>query len=308
MRLIHLQNDTYAAVIDLDCGANCINLTYLPTQAHLLREQADPTAEPDNPCLYGMPILFPVNRISGGSFDFDGRTYTFPVNEPATGCHLHGTLHSTRFTLEEADDTHAVCVYTAEAGEYLTFPHAFTITMTYRLTEGGMTHTVAVANRSAARMPCLLGFHTTFNALPSPHSRPEDIRVQVEIAEEYARDMRTCLPTGEKPAFDAVSTALNAGEFCPIGRPISRHYRARPGGRMVLRDAGQGLSVVYTPDPALGFRLIYNGPADGYICLEPQTALANSPKSPFSRAEAGFGWLEPGETRTYVSEICAATK
>ena len=29
--------------------------------------------------LYGMPILFPVNRIENGIFDFEGRHYVFPI-------------------------------------------------------------------------------------------------------------------------------------------------------------------------------------------------------------------------------------
>jgi len=307
MRFVHLQSSAYTAVVDLARGANCVSLCHRPTGAHLLRELPTLTAEPDNPFLYGMPILFPANRISGGSFDFDGRTYTFPINEPATGCHLHGELHGMPFVLAEVTEERAVCVYTAEAGEYLAFPHAFTIKMTYHLTDRGMTHTVTVMNCSTERMPCLLGFHTTFNALPLPDSRAEDIRVLVEIGEEYARDMHTCLPTGDRPAFDAVSTALASGEFCPMGQPISRHYRAGGGEQMHLRDCRQGVTVCYLPDHALGFRMIYNGNADGFICLEPQIALVNSPNSPIDRTEAGFDWLEPGETRTFVSEISLKT-
>lgn len=307
MRFIHLQSSAYTAVIDLERGANCVSLRHRPTDARLLRELPDPPTEPDNPFLYGMPILFPVNRISGGCFTFDGRTYTFPINEPATGCHLHGALNGMPFALTESGKGYAICRYAAEAGAYLGFPHAFAVTAEYRLTDDGMLHTVTVSNRSAERMPCLLGFHTTFNALPFPDSRPEDIRVQVDIAEEYARDMRTYLPTGEKPPFDALSAALADGSFCPIGQPISRHYRACPGGRMVLRDTRLGLTVIYAPDPGLVFRLIYNGAADGFICLEPQTPLANSPNSPVPRDEAGFDWIAPGEGRTFRSTIGVST-
>ncbi|MBQ3126697.1 MAG: aldose 1-epimerase [Clostridia bacterium] len=300
MSRIHLRSSAYTATLDLDHGANCISLRHIPTGATILRE---PPAEPDSLFLYGLPILFPVNRISGGQFDFDGRTYTFPINEPATGCHLHGTLSQLPFVPTAMDDAAITCLFSAESGEYLGFPHAFSIGISYALTDDELVHIVTVTNRSAERMPCLLGFHTTFNAIPFPDSCPADMRVQADIAEEYARDMHNYLPNGEKPPLDALSTALAAGTLCPIGQPISRHYRAAPNGRMRLYDVRQGLSVVYAPDPALGFRLIYNGTADGYICLEPQIALANSPNAPISREEAGFAWLEPYEHRSFRSTI-----
>lgn len=289
----------YTAKINLHRGANCISLHNEKYGAVILRE---PGEELDNPYLYGMPILFPVNRISGGAFSFEGRDYRFPVNEPATGCHLHGMLHETAFSLLEKRENKVSCLYRAGEGHpYLRFPHSFEIRMDYELSENGLLHTTQVTNGSDTNMPVLLGFHTTFNARFCPGDG--DIRVRAKIGEEYARNMKNYLPTGEKPSFDAVSLALDAGAFDPFSAPISRHYRSRADGKMVIYDKGNDLSVVYENDEKMGFRLIYNGNADGYICLEPQTSLANSPNSPISREEAGFGWIEPGQTRTYVSRI-----
>ena len=127
--------------------------------------------------------------------------------------------------------------------------------------------------------------------------------MQAQIAEEYARNMKTYLPTGEKPAFDSVSNALNTGTFDPCSDPTSRHYRSTPGGRMVLYDGEKDLSVVYENDEKFRFRLIYNGDASGYICLEPQTCLANCPNAPVSREEAGFACVAPGASETYLSKI-----
>ena len=81
--LEHIRAGDYTATIDLSAGANCIRLRNEKYGAALLRE---PPENPDNPYLYGMPVLFPVNRISGGRFRFQGREYVFPINEPATGC------------------------------------------------------------------------------------------------------------------------------------------------------------------------------------------------------------------------------
>ena len=120
--------DWYAE-IDLLHGANCISLRNKKYNAEILREPPI-SVELDNPYLYGMPILFPVNRIEGGRFTFEGRDYIFPINEPRTGCHLHGELHKTRFELIENTESSALCRYRAARGEYLGFPHDFEITLT----------------------------------------------------------------------------------------------------------------------------------------------------------------------------------
>ncbi|MBQ9112642.1 MAG: aldose 1-epimerase [Clostridia bacterium] len=301
MKTAEIACGDYSALINLSRGANCISLINKKYGAHILREPTCGDGEPDNPYLYGMPILFPVNRISGGSFEFEGRIYRFPVNEPDTGCHLHGELHRTEFDLLELSKERVLCRYRADRDDpYLSFPHEFEIRMEYSLAEDGLTHRTEVINHSEHNMPCMLGFHTTFNSL---FAGDGDVRVRVDIAEEYERNMQSYLPTGRKLAFDNVTSQLTEGQFSPFGTPISRHYRMGGEGIMTLTNYDKGLRVVYENDDKYTFRLIYNGNADGYICLEPQTCLANAPNSPFGRTEAGFDVIEPRKSKTYISKI-----
>lgn len=299
---IALKHGDLSAVIDLAHGANCISLRNASYDARLLREPPK-SRKLDNPYLYGMPILFPVNRIENGSFSFEGRRYVFPINEPATSCHLHGELHKTAFEAAEITPDKIRCRYAATKDRpYLTFPHEFEIVTEYELKDDGFYHTVTVSNLSKQDMPLFLGFHTTFNTLFKAGSRPENIRVFADISEEYERNMEVnYLPTGKKPVFDAVSRSLSEGTYVPFEEKASRHYRGR--GIMSITDLESGIRMVYENDPKYGFRLIYNGGADGYICLEPQTCLANCQNSPFSREEAGFDFLRPGESKTYRSRI-----
>ena len=299
---IEIAHGDWSAVIDTEHGANCIRLRNEKYGAKLLREP--PTGhELDNPYLYGMPILFPVNRIENGSFEFEGRKYVFPINESATSCHLHGELHRTAFELTEKSDSKIKCRYTATKNRpYLSFPHDFEIVMEYELKDDGFYHTVTVSNLSAQNMPLFLGFHTTFNTLFAKGSRSENIRVFANISEEYERNMEVnYLPTGVKPSFDAVSTALSEGTYKPFEKKASRHYRGQ--GIMSITDIDKSLRIVYKNDEKYGFRLIYNGGSDGYVCLEPQTCLANCQNSPFSREEGGFDFLQVGESKTYRSRM-----
>lgn len=299
---ISIGRGDWSAVIDVEHGANCISLGNEKYGGKLLREPPM-GQELDNPYLYGMPILFPVNRIESGSFEFEGRKYVFPINEPATNCHLHGELHKTGFELTNKTDSKITCRYVAAKDTpYLCFPHEFEIVMEYELKDDGFYHTVTVIHLSELNMPLFLGFHTTFNTLFTKNSKAEDIRVFANISEEYERNMEVnYLPTGIKPPFDAVSTSLSDGTYKPFAGKISRHYRGK--GQMWITDIGNNLRVVYENDEKYGFRLIYNGGSDGYICLEPQTCLANCQNSPFPREEGGFDFLQAGESKTYRSRI-----
>ena len=298
MTLYTLKNGSFTAVINLSRGANCISLRQEALGACLLRE---PTyAEGEHPFLYGMPLLFPVNRISGGGFTFEGRDYRFPINEESTGCHLHGVLHAHPFSLIEGDGTYAVCLCHVDGSElYPSFPHTFEIRITYRLEADGLTQLTEITNLSDTAMPCLIGYHTTFCV---PFIRGGEVRVTAQLSQEYARGA-DYLPTGEIPEPDEVMRALTTDGFDPLSRPISRHCRAGGTGRMVLEDIRHGQRVVYENDEAWRFRLIYNGDADGFLCLEPQNCMVDAPNNVFGRKRSGFDAIEPGAKRCFRSAI-----
>ena len=107
MQIITIKSGGYEAKINASRGANCISLTYPEKGVSVLREP-DYSAPLDNPYLYGMPVLFPQNRISGGKFEFEGRVYDFGINEPNTGCFIHGTLHEKPFEVVEVGEDYAL--------------------------------------------------------------------------------------------------------------------------------------------------------------------------------------------------------
>ena len=299
--LIRISGGGYCATVNVSRGANCISLRH-ECGASLLREPKDPD-KLDNPFLYGMPVLFPVNRISGGKFVFEGRQYSFPINEPATGCHLHGFLHETPFCVTAKSVNAVTCLCRVEENTlYPGFPHAFTIEISYQLNEKGLTHTVSVTNLSQKNMPCLLGFHTTF-LTDFCRAGIGQTRLRMGIGTEYARNMKNYLPTGETPQWDRVSQAISDGTWDPTSTVASRHYATDGGSTTVLYHQKADMSLVYRSDKKFPFRLLYNGNADEFVCAEPQTSLANSPNGPFSRKEGGFTWLEPGARVTYTSQI-----
>ena len=293
MKLIKIAAGKYAAVINLSRGANAISLRY--GELPILREPPSFDEKPDSDYLYGMPLLFPVNRIEGGEFTFEGRKYSFGINEKKTRCYIHGTVHSRDFQLIKSTESSVKAALYSEKGEiYEGFPHAFGIELTYSLSESGLDIICEVFNRSDENMPSLIGYHTTFNTLLG-----ENTLARVPIKREFERNMSVYLPNGIMPDPDSVTIRLNDGSFCPLGEPISRHYLADDGN---ITLEGGNIKMVYENCPELSYRLIYNGAADGYICLEPQNCLINGVNKEIGGAKK-YDIIPPHSSIVYTSKI-----
>lgn len=300
MRIEELRNADWTAQINVSRGGNCISLRNVKLDCCILREPVY-EKELDNPFLYGMPILFPVNRILDGRFEFEGRVYEFPINEPARNCFLHGTLHESEFKVLEKEKHRILLSYKQEKYLYHNFPHAFEVRMEYVLESDGMIQRTSIHNLSEENMPVFLGFHTTFQIPFKSDGKVEDYRIKVECDEEYERNEENRIPTGRILIHDGVTKSLSDGVFIP-NRKLSRHYRAKENGIMSIADLKNDITVLYKNDELLRYRLIY-GEGGSFICLEPQNCLVNCPNAPFKREESGFAYVPPGEHQVYCSEI-----
>ncbi|MBO7214246.1 MAG: aldose 1-epimerase, partial [Clostridia bacterium] len=255
----------------------------------------------DNPYLYGAPLLFPVNRISGGKFKFENREYVFPINEEKTNCHLHGVLHETPFNVDNFTKNSVVLSYTATKSKpYLQFLNEFKVTVKYKLLKSGIKIETKFKNLSNFNMPIMFGYHTTFNSKFKSDANPV---VKASVSVEIEREMTNYLPTGKTPSFDEVSSSLNNGSFNPLSKPISRHYKCKNNGKIAIFDKNSNLTVLYKNSKNLNFRLIYNGDASEYICLEPQNVMANAINSPFNSDFAGVRYIKPNKTAVFKSQI-----
>ena len=299
--IMEINNGEYRARINLSEGANCICLESKAFGADILR-QPNYSVGIDNPFLYGIPILFPVNRISGGKFIFENREYAFPINEPETGCHLHGELYKKKFILSEKTESSAVCIYSS-LRERNGFPHRYSVVLKYNLLENGLLITTEIINNSSLNMPVLLGFHTTLNIPFLKGSGPNNIFVSAEIGDEIERDGKTYLSTGKIITDSRVNRLFNSGKFKPCNEKISLHYKANKGGKIIITDTVNNASIIYENDSKFGWRLFYNGNADEYICLEPQSCMVDCKNSGFPDSYTGFDYIEPFSKKAYFSSI-----
>ena len=185
-----LNNGFFHAVVVPEIGGNVISLRHLASGTELLREPANLEELAKFPEQFGLPVLFPPNRIRDGEFTFEGRHCRLPITETAMNNHLHGLAVGKKWEVVSADQNaiELKFVFSPESPEYEGFPFAFTLKRNLMLTSYGLTDQMTVTNDGQWNMPLGLGYHSTFPA------KPAEIRLsagpdQLEIGDRF-------LPTG----------------------------------------------------------------------------------------------------------------
>ena len=299
---VHLDAHGFTAEILPEAGGNLFSLRHKATGRTLLREPHRTEELFHSPERFGIPILFPPNRVEGGAFFFEGRVCRLPINLPAQNLHLHGLAVSKTWILKKKDASSAELEFhfTPESPEYEGFPFACTIKRKYELTESGLRDTVSIRNNGEYNMPLGLGFHTAFPA--------EDVSVRLGTADhEIEIDPKTFLPTGRCLEWNSTDPRK---PFTPFGKKIGFHTAQR---EISLEDGtilhGAELqypegTLKYHTDEKFSFWYTWNaGGLNDFLCLEPVSWMANALNLPIPASRAGVRKLSPGETITFVSTL-----
>ena len=286
---VQIENENYIAEFSARYGGNCYRLFYKKSGKEILRTPPSEQLLNKEIYLYGNPILFPPNRIRGGRFTFEDREYVFPINEPQTGCHIHGQLYKTPFTVVGQTPTEVCFAYAAKAGEYLSFPHAFTIKRRYRLAADGLHEWVETTNHSSQNMPFMLAFHTTFNLWDT-----ERATLFLPVGREQVRDERF-LPTLEYVGGREREDGLNSGTFL-IGRhAISALYESK-GVCAEIACMRQEQKIVYEADTRYAYRMLWRKEGADFVVIEPQTCAIDCFHLEKKAEEKGLIVIGAGET------------
>lgn len=176
------------------------------------------------------------------------------MNEPQTGCFIHGNLLNLPFAKKQISQSEIEFTYSAKKGEYLGFPHDFTVRRHYKLGENGLEEYTTVINDGVCEMPVMLAYHTTFNL--DFYGDMQNVKLQVPVTQEYLRD-KNFLPTGETAYGRPRDLALANGEFVPAKQPFSAFYKAND--KTVALFKGAGASVYYEAESIFGYRMLYRG-------------------------------------------------
>lgn len=300
MHLITIRGGGYIAHICPEKGANCLRLTHEKTGAELLRTPLTDEEFYQRSNVYGMPLLFPPNRILDGHYQFNGRTYEFPINEPARHHHIHGCLHATPFSVEEHKENYARLSYHATQDQpYLQFPHAFSVTLEYSVDENGLHQKLIVTNCSDSPMPFGAGFHTALPVPFMPGGDAGDCVLSVTAGKQWMYNDRI-IPTGEVQSAECFRQGMPAAHHV-----ISAHMdMGKSGGTAILSDRKSGAKIVYEVSEGYRFWMLFNeGGEKGYICPEPQSWMVDAPNRPFGPEITGFDAIAPGDKRILTANL-----
>lgn len=309
MLTITLTAGGYEAVFAPANGGACVSLKKDDTE--IFHHWDHPEEVEAHPTSYGLPILFPPNRIDQGTFTFEGTTSALPVNEPARNNSLHGFLHTRPWQVEgyqedeETAEIHMVFEGDQDTDFYAYYPYEFEAELIYRLDKDGLHQELRLTNYSDKRMPYGLGWHTAF-AVPS-----KDTTVRISLGQRVVLNERA-LPTGElRELSDAEKLFRGEEGQSPVYAVMDDHFTAEPievDGKpfhgAVIQNGSH--KVYYRVDDFYKHWMVWNCFQEGsFICIEPQNWRVNAPNLDLSPEESGLGILEPQETICVRADVYA---
>lgn len=310
-------NSQLEAVLLPGLGSNLISLKLKSKDADLLRVPESKAQYEKNPVLYGMPILFPPNRIDSGIFTYDGQTYQLTKNEEKYNNHLHGFLYDKPWKVLKQDrNGESVRIVTEINSDDFTsitkqFPHSFSVKMTYTLDGGVLSTNATISNHGTRKFPWGLGYHTTFNLPISADGALENCTVSLPVDEHWMLNERM-LPTGE------IRKLTDAEEF-QQGILLSDKLfddvygyakESELVNEAVITDHNEGIRIHYKCDKRFGHWVLFNGNGkdlSGFVCPEPYTWVTDAPNVDLPDSVTGFRELKPGEEVNLISQLIVDT-
>ena len=309
LQAVEFSKGDYVALLVPSVGANLVRLANTKLGVEILRTPAADEIETfkSRPQIFGLPILFPPNRIEDGRYTFEGRTYQYPITIEKEQNYHHGILKGEPFVVSKAiEDDEAVKIecryYSNEANDaiFRHFPHPFKCKIVYKLSAKGLKQEVVFSNRSEQSMPIGVGFHTPI-MIPFAGGEAADYRMRVAVGEQVELSERN-LPTGKTlplneqfaklrgeglqvTACEAIEAGFTLREIEVDGKP----YRGA-----VVEKIDTGVKAYYEVDEQTTYWTIWNnGGQVPYCCPEPQSWTTNAPNAANPEA-VGFQAIAPG--------------
>ena len=239
------------------------------------------------------------NRLTDGSFQWEGATHRSALTEPDQGNAIHGLVRWAAWSLESAGEATARMVHRLHPQPG--WPWTLDLAVDYRLTPAGLEVTTAITNGSDRPAPVGFGWHPYLLAFGT---EVDDTVVTLPAATAYTTDDRG-RPTGRRPV---AGTDLDFTAGRPVGGAhldncFTDLARDGSGRAVVTLRAGkggagdEGVTSLWA-DESFGYLMLYTGdtladPARRRrgLAVEPMTCPPD-----MLRSGDGQVVLEPGAT------------
>ncbi|AOC91293.1 Aldose 1-epimerase [Bacillus amyloliquefaciens] len=302
---VKAETDQAECIIVPEWGSNVISIRDKRTGMRLLREPETAEQFRETPMLYGIPVLFPPNRITDGTFRFDGRTYQFEINEEDKHNHIHGFLYNQHWKLAAAKEEGDELTVETEIDlskiprVHKQFPHDVIVRMTYTLKDNVFTQRALIINKGTEAFPWGLGYHSSFVF------NEERARLFLTADRMWELNERF-VPTGrlldvpDKEAFRR-GMSLKNKQFDDVFLSSGRN-----GGNneAVIYHPDEQISVLYEADMSFKHWVVFNGDGkQGFVSLEPYTSVTDAFNLNQPASLTGLQILKPGEEAAVTSRI-----
>lgn len=234
-------------------------------------------------------VLYPFpNRLKGGTYQWQGKTYQFPINNAATGNAIHGFGRDRPMQIARTDinaEGASITCVRHEAGDEAAYPFIFSFFITFTLHADGLFEMeMKIRNHSEMPIPAGMGWHPYFSLADSV----DEMSLQLPPCRGVEID-ETMIPTGRLLPEERFDEIRLIGEqvidncFALTGdEPVAEVLLSGPKGRLRYRqEAGPGKFL---------FVQVFTPPHRRSIAVEPMTCNIDA----FNNG-MGLWSLEPGE-------------
>ncbi|MGE1100779.1 aldose 1-epimerase [Peribacillus simplex] len=299
-KAIKFGNEKVEAILAPSLGSNLLSLKYKHKDIELLRTPDSVEEYKKASILYGMPILFPPNRIEDGQFTYKGTVYKFPINEMKKSNHIHGFLHDKPWQVCKKEvNGKAIVINTEFSSSDFdlkgSFPQDITVNMSFSLKAETLEIQLEITNKGIEPFPWGAGYHTVFNFPFGPGSKLEDCRISLPVNKHWELNERS-LPTG---AIHETANTLEIQNGISLDGRLFDDLFGYDEERVlenecILTDQEAGIQVIYHGDQHFKFWVLFN--QEGFVCPEPYTWVTNAPNLDLSAKMTGLRELCSGET------------
>lgn len=235
-------------------------------------------------------LPFP-NRLKGGRYQFEGKTYQFPINDTNCQNALHGFIYNDSMLVENIDCTISygqIGLKYDYRGDLAYYPFPFRLEIIYQLFFNELKCITIVKNTGTTPLPIGLGFHPYFQ-FPS---KVDDVHLQLPPCERIEVDERM-IPTGKK------LPCSNFLERKPIGgTSFDTCFQALPSNGIAnsktynihLYNPKSNCRLQYYQETVFPYFQIFTPDHRKSIAIEPMTCNVNA----FKNGE-GLIVLQPNE-------------
>jgi aldose 1-epimerase len=246
----------------------------------ILRACEDDQLLANRPSPVGCFLMAPfANRIDGGTFSFDGRTYVVTINHPGENVAIHGLSRFASFDVisQTASTLSLMHCYRGDV-------FAYDLVQECRVDPSGVSVQLTISNHGK-RMPFGLGLHPFFM---------REQRTQLQFcASAMSQSEERHLPARFVPS--RLGPGFSAGTQLNVLDNFDAHYSGWDVRQAVVHRPEAGIQVTLSAEGAFKNLHIYVPPGGDLICIEPVSHVPDVHNRMFLAEYGNINILNPGD-------------